>query len=796
MFGYQIRHITNYLKRNKLTSFVNLLGLMVGFAIFLILGLYIKYETSYDTCYAQTKETYRLIVTTTPPHGDKWTGRGIPAPLRAEIQNQIPEAVSVGRLFRSSEEVFQYQDKVFEEAEAYYADQDMIDILDIRLIKQNKEFPLEPASSMIMSESTARRYFGNDDPLGKIIRLPWGNIEVSGIYKDLPGNIHARPDLMISYESPWWIKLYNDDKWNFFWLSYYMTIQPGSDPGLIARKITRIFETVDDPTNDASKKEIELQAISDIHFGNIIPNEPNTSDIRVIKALKGIAFFILIIVLINYINLSSAQILERSTQVSVRKVLGISRMRIIANFTSEATLFQLTALLLAFIVVYSFIPAINTFLNCQLSFALFSMRDWGLFILLLLSSIAITVSYPVIIMLSFDPVTCLKGKFMPSSHSAIIRKGLIGFQFFISFALIFGTLIFFRQSDYLIHKDIGMQTGNMLVIKSGHANWNSFPAKKKLFKTETETHPGVYAVSNSNSIPGIGSYIDFLRNINDGDEKLTNFSIFDTDYDFIKTMGIQMIAGRELSEEYGTDAEGAIISRNGLKELGFSSAEEALGQRLISDFDKREMEIVGICEDFKLSNLNGRGYPYLIRILENQNRFITIRYLPGYDGEIVRMAKDKWKLVFNDIPFRYFYLDENYRAVYASEVFQTRLITLFSILAVILAALGLFGMTYFIVIKREKEFSIRKVNGAAVYDVFALVSKDFIKLIIMSSLLAIPLSWWLSQLWLGNYANHIEMNWWYCLIPFSLLGMVTLFTISYHTLKTARVNPAKLLRNE
>jgi putative ABC transport system permease protein len=385
---------------------------------------------------------------------------------------------------------------------------------------------------------------------------------------------------------------------------------------------------------------------------------------------------------------------------------------------------------------------------------------------------------------------------MPSSHSAIIRKTLISFQFFVSFALIFGTLIFYKQSDYLIHKDIGMNTRNMLVIKSGHADWNSFPSQKKLFKAEMEKHPGVLSLTNSNSVPGIRSYVDFLKNTDDGDEMLTNFSIFDTDYDFVKTMGIKMIAGRELSEDHSTDTDGAIITRSALNTLGFNLPQDALNQRLISDFDKREMEVVGICEDFKLSNLSSRGYPYLIRILENQNRFITIRYLPEYEDEVIRLAREKWGLAFNGLPFRYFFLDQNYRTVYANEVFQTKLISIFSILAVILAALGLFGMTYFIILKREREFCIRKVNGALIKDVFLLVTKGFIHLIAIASLLSMPLAWWLALRWMENYPTHIVISWWYFFIPFLILAIITLLTISYHTIRTAEVNPARLLRNE
>ncbi|MDA3930740.1 MAG: ABC transporter permease [Prolixibacteraceae bacterium] len=796
MTTFKFKHIANYLKRNKLSSFVNILGLSVGFTVFLLLGLYIKHETSFDRFYKDTDRTYRCVTTISQSEGASWHGSSMPPPMKAEIESQIPELENVARIYQSSEEVFEYENKVFEEEEAFYADQNIVDILDLQIIEKNKDKPLNVASSIIVSESTAKRYFGNNTPLGKMINLPWGILEVSGVYKDLPKNMHIRPELIISFDSPWWIKLYNEEKWDFYWLRYYFKVKQGGDPQLIAHKLTTIINEHQKAGNEQTKTEISLQPISDIYLGGKIPGERNVGDIRIIKALKGISFFLLLIVLINYINLASAQILERSAQVSIRKVLGISKFEIIKNFTLEAGLMQLLALTIAFISILMLVPTVNNLLGCSLSFSLFSLNDKLLFGFLLLATLLISVLYPIIIMFSFDPVSCLKGKFMPSSHSAMIRKGLIGFQYFISFAMIFGTLVFYRQSNLLINKDIGIDTRNMLVIRTNHADWNSFPANKKLFKDEMNLHSQVLLISNSNAIPGFTSYIDWLKTMNNDEEKTASFSIFDTDYDFTKTMGLKVIAGRELSPEYSTDINAGLISRSGLKVLGFNSPEEAIGKEVNIDFTNEKYFITGVIENFQLNNLNKNTYPSFIRINENQNRFISIRYNSEDEKELIQLAEENWKLAFGDLPFRYFFLDENYRAVYKNEVFQTKIITVFTLIAVVLAALGLFGMTYFIVIKREKEFSIRKVNGAEIVDIFLLVSKGFIALIGISSAIALPVAWFISVMWLNNYPIKIDISWWYYFIPFSILGMVTLVTISYHILKTAWVNPAQLLRNE
>ena len=796
MLKLQFSHIINYLKRNKLTGFVNLFGLSTGFTFFILLALYVKYETSFDNFYHDAKTTYRLTIKSTPSDGEPWTGRSLPPPLKAQIEARLPEVESIARLYQSSEEVFQYDDQVFEEENTYFADQEIINMFDLELISKNKEKPLEAPSSVIISQSVANKYFGINNPLGKIVKLPWGDLEITAIYKDLPGNMHVRPVIIISFDSPWWIKLYNEENWDLFFLRYYLKVKSGSNPGLVAQNITAILEEVKAPDQANSKQIVELQAIKDIHLGGKIPDEPNTREMRIIRALEGIALFILIIVLINYINLASAQVLDRSSQVSIRKVLGISKFGIIKNFALESGLLQAAALAIAFCAVILIIPQVNNLLGCKLSLKIFSLTEWLMFGSVVITTVTISVIYPVLIMFTFKPVSCLKGYHLPAYQNTWIRKGLIGFQFFISFVLIFGTLIFYKQSKYLINKDIGINTRNMLVIRTSHANWNSFPVKKELFKEEMKASQPTVSITNSNAIPGFPSFIDWISTTSDGEKKTAYFSLFDTDYDFVKTMGLKIIAGRELSREYGTDINSAIITRKGLNDLGYQTPDEALGKEVLRDFTQQTYTIVGVADNFSLMNTGRTSYPPFISILENQNRFLCLRYNGNNDRELVNITREKWKIAFGDLPFRYFFLDENYKAIYSNEVFQTKIILLFSILAVILAAMGLFGIAYFTIVKREKEFSIRKVNGAVVRDVFILVSKGFIKLIAVSSLLAIPLTWWLSLRWLGNYSNRIEITWWYCLIPFCLLGMVTLITISYHTFKTARVNPVRLLRHE
>jgi putative ABC transport system permease protein len=796
MYNIKIGHLINYLKRNKLTSAVNIFGLTVGISLFLLLTLYTKYETSYDTSNKNAERVYSLIRYDQPVDGEAFVWRVLPPPLKPLIESRIPDIESVSRLYQSQEEVFKYKDNVYEEEMAFYADQAIIDILDIELIEKSQDEPLASASSIIISESVAKRYFGNEHALGKTISLHWGDLQVTAVYKDLTKNRHVRPELIIAFDSPWWIKVHNENNWDLCFLNYYVKTNQVASPELLARKITNIYNEGVDAVKRTNKEHIELQAICDIHLGGIVAREKNAGDIRIINAIRGISYLILLIVLINFTNLASAQILERSSQVCIRKVLGISKFGIIKSFTAEVGIIQFSSLIIAFCIVKLLMPLVNVFLDVELSFALFSLNNWLLFAFIILLSISVSVLYPVLSMRSFEPVSSLKGKFVPSTKGAVIRKVLIGFQFFISFALIFGTLVFYRQSQYLINKDIGIDTHNMLIIKTSQADWNSFGAKKELFKSEMKTSPLVHSITNSNAIPGFRSFVDWISTTKQDSENTAYFSLFDTDHDFIQTMGLKIIAGHALSKKYGNHENSAVISREGLDELGFTSPEEAIGKEVIRDFLKRKYVIVGVVEDFKISNLGKKPYPPFISIMENQNRFLSIRYQSENETELVKLAEEKWKIAFGDLPFRYFFLDENYRAVYSNEVFQTKIISILSIIAVILAALGLFGMTHFTVLKREKEFTIRKINGAIISDVFLLVAKGFIVLITIASLFALPLSWWLSNGWLNKYAVRIDISWWYYFIPMGILVLVTIVTISYHTLKAAWVNPANILRNE
>lgn len=759
--------------------------------------MYVKYEISFDGFYKDSNKVFRVIASYSPPNGEAWSGSVTPPPMAKSIRNSFPEVESVGRLLTAGASVYHYKEKYFEEDNAFFTEPEILGILDIQLITGDNKDILKAPQTMIVSETIAKKIFGNENPVGKVMTRNRQDFEITGIFKDYPRNSHIQPNVLMSYSTPNWILNEHDDSWNMFWVSTYVKLYESSSKVSLKAKLTKLIESNKTPDMAQNKHTIELQAVPDIHLRSTLKADQMAGgNMLVIRLLGGIALLILIIGLINHANTATAQIFDRLPQIGIKKILGSSFGRLIAEFIWETFIIYFAALFLSLIAVYMVLPMINNFLDANLGFYFLGLREYLTGLAIVILCILLSSLYPTLLMLSIQPVKILKAKVLNTSSGLRMRKSLIGFQYFISFSLIFFTLIIYKQTQLLIKNDLGISTSGILVIKADESDWNSFPSQMNAFKGEILKLPEVIGVTRSNALPGLGSYNDGIKSDNEGKTYKSNFNCFDADEDFIKTMGLKILAGRDFYPGTKNNNNDYILTLEGTRILGFDSPQDAIGKEITRDYGNVKVRIVGVVNDFKLTNKSPTSFPSAINVFDHSSRFIAIKFSNANYANIQKRVKQIWQNNFGDQIFRNFFLTDAYKEVYNKEVFQSKLFSSFALLSILISALGLFGLAHFTIVKREKEFSIRKVNGAKVKDIFDLVFFSFFKLILAATLISIPIMWWLSSYWLNNYRERINIEWWFFFIPFILLSLVTLLTISYHTLKTAWINPVELLKNK
>ena len=529
-----------FLKRNKLNNLINLIGLIIGFSASLILFMYIKYENNFDGFYPDSKRVFRVIAAYSSPQGEPWSGSATPPPMAKEIRVSVPEVESVGRLLSAGNSVFHYEDKYLEETNVYYSEPEILEILDIQLLAGDKKNILKAPQIVIISETFSNKIFGDKNPLGKTLLRNKQNLEITGVFKDYPKNSHIHPEVLMSYTTPNWILNEHDNSWNMFWLYTYVKLNNPSSKGMLEVKLTKMLEANKTSDMAQNKHSITLQAVPDIHLRSTLKSDQMVGgNQRVIGVLRGIALLILIIAIINLVNTTSANIIDRSPQVGVKKILGSGYLRLISEFIWELSVIYVIALLFSLSIIHLLLPNINGFLDSNIGFYNLSLNEYligiGIFILCILASTI----YPALIMLSLQPVKTLKGKALSSTYGLKIRKTLIGSQYFISFSLIFLTLVIYKQTQLLIKNDLGISTSGIMVVKGDEADWNSFPSQVDAFKNDARQIPGITNVTRSNALPGLRSYTDGISTFNKGMTYKINFNVFDTDEDFIETMGLK-----------------------------------------------------------------------------------------------------------------------------------------------------------------------------------------------------------------------------------------------------------------
>ncbi len=809
--------ISNYFKiawRNlmkyKFISLINLFGLTVGLTCCLLITTYIVNELSYDRYNKNVENIYRVTRSFNNSEGIVSLNLStVSPPFGYYFPTDFPEIKKMTRLLNNGTTPLKYKDKLFNE-QVYFADENLFDVFTLDVIQGNPKTALAGPFSVMLSEETAKRYFGNEDPMNKILRANnQFDIKVTGVYKGFPANAHIHPVMLVSFNTLKDQAVYGEDNLRTNWgnnsFFTYILLPEHYDPNrMIARFpafVDRRMDHKDYNGNLPSKfTKLGLQKLSDIHLKSHTDYEaePN-GDISRVYIFSVIALFILIIACINYMNLSTARSALRAREIGIRKVVGARRKEIIFQFLSESVLISWTAILISFILLYLTLPWLNSVSGQVLSIHL--LIKWQILIPVLITPFVVGVLaglYPALFMSSFQPVKTLKGLLKAGSGNISFRKVLVVAQFTISIVLIITTVIVFQQLRYMQETSLGYNKEHIVTLPY----YNDINTAYESFRNELLQNPMIRNAARSSRIP-TGRLLDAMGAstlVGDSMRPVTaDIKFVVTDYDFIPTYGIPILSGRNFNRSYGTDTSGFILNEAAVRAIGWKSPGEAVGRNF--KYGRYTGKVIGVVGDFHFESLRQKIVPIVLMnpaITSTQSYFNNLSVKvsgKNINGEVATIEK-AWRKYLPEIPYQYSFLDERFASLYESEQKQGTIFTVFACIAIFIASLGLFGLSAFAITQRIKEIGIRKVLGARVDSIVTLLSGDFLKLVLISAIIAFPLAWYAMSQWLEDFAYRIAIHWWVFVLSALAAILVALTTISFHAIKAAVSNPVNSLRSE
>jgi putative ABC transport system permease protein len=660
--------------------------------------------------------------------------------------------------------------------------------------------------NVVLTRTTAKKYFGTVDAAGKTIRINNSDFIVSGVLADIPEHFH----LDINYLMPLSAAGLNPERmksWGWQQFYTYVRLKPSANLQAFERKFK----------SDA-KKQLELsrgnsdlsytaflQPLHNIHLysADFIYDNAIRGNITYIKGLTIIAVFLLLIACFNFINLATARSMRRAKEIGVRKVIGAAKKQLIAQFIIETIVLSVAAVLIATVVTIALLPALNNFTSKAISFTPYSDPVFMLFLFVAATIVGFLAGiYPAFVMSAFQPIKVLKGLRLPNFHgsTALLRQGLVVLQFTLSAMLIISTLIVYQQINYLHKKDLGFDKEQVIYFSALDTVGNNADA----FKTELLRSPGVVSATAGYGLPGDAFAGDGIRIPGKFDNKTIGTSLFVVDYDYIRTLGLHLVAGRDFAKDHPTDAESAfIINETAIKEFGFDTPEKALGQRI--HWDKwvtdslhpvKEGEVIGVIKDFHYKSLYEKVSPAVLIIYPPIVAKVAVKVKTADLNKTIVDIKNTWSKFSPAVPLDYNFIDENFDKMYKADEKLGGLLWIFTAIAIFVGCLGLFGLIALSAEQRVKEIGIRKVLGASAGNIIALLSKNFIQLIVVSLLIASPVAWWVMNKWLEDFAYKININWEVFMLAGAAALVVAMLTLSFQAIKAAIANPVTSLRSE
>lgn len=796
--------------RHKVFSSINIMGLAIGIAASTLLLGYVSSELSYDDFHSNKESIYRIRFDSYKSdvlESSSAIGYYGAAPA---IKESFPEVVNYVRLHRA-DGMYTYHSKngqfvSYHEKKAFYSDSTIFSVFDFELIEGNKSKVLRSLNSLVISESAAKKYFGQENPIGKTISLTteWegGDYLVEGVFRDVPDNSHIKFDFLITIEGLLHNKQFKDGAW-YWWNFYtYLVLQPDVTPGDLEQNFSSVIEPYlgNELRRTDRMEKFTLQRLSDIHLHSNLTSEIEVNgNYKTISALLIVSFIIIGIAWLNYINLSTAKATERAREVGVRKLLGSNRRRLIIQFLVESAAIISIASILAVIIVFSTLPFFDQLIGRSLVISITNQISfWATVIGIMVIGTFLSGLYPAFQLSSFKPVNALKGKVLQSNSKLNIRKLLVVSQFSASALLVVATLTIFKQLQFMRTHDLGMNIKQKVVVRAPKIiKGESYINEMDYFKNKLKTNSQVISVSASSEVPGKEIFWSNEFRMQGEPESVRKIvNILAVDEDFIPTFNMTLLAGQNFSKDRASDFGSAtIINESALKALGLSTPEIAINQELTVGTSAPK-KIIGVIKDFHQQSLKKHNRPTIIDYIPWRQDYLTIS-VTGHDlSNTITSIKSIYQDAFPNNAFEYFFLDDQFNLQYQTEEREWKLFILFAFLSVIVASMGLFGLSSFLTIQRGKEIAVRKVLGASVATITFLLSKDFIKLVLLALLLTVPISWFLMKQWLMGFAYHIDVPLYGFVLSAVLMVLIALLTISFQTVKAAFTNPVESLKNE
>ena len=789
--------IRNFLKR-KTFSLINILGLSMGMAACFLILHWAKFELSYDTFHPNLENIYRLRG---GARADSSAASG------AAVKEAFPEVLDYVKFIRAgSRGVYSFGDIHIRQENCYTTTNSLLDIFSFKILQGDNKTALAEPNAIIITESIAKAYFGEENPIGKALTYN-GQVDykITAVMADVPPNSSIPFDILLSW--PTVTQRYGErinTDWILWGIHHYLLLKPGTNIETLQAKLDTF---VKEKQNEINRPEsfwemYHLQPLKNIHLGSafVYEMQENGSG-QAVNLLMLIALLIVVIAWGNYINLSTARSVERSKEVGVRKVAGANRRQLLWQFLLEALLMNAAALGMALVVTEIALPAFNRFAGTPDSLLIWQdVRFWGALAAVLMAGSLLSGLYPALILSSFDPLTTIKQSRTPASRGHRLRKGLVVFQFMLSAVLIAASLTVYQQIRYMANADLGVDIDSTLVLKRPTAlrdkTREEYESRIEAFKTELSRVPGVEKISRSTYVPG-----EDVGAINEGQKAdlpidatidVYEIQVDDTYFDMYQ---LKFLAGRKFSREHPTDSQAVILNETARRLLQYDSPENAINTKFIY-ITEHTLEVIGVVDDWHQESLKQSFEPMVFIYRPANNGYYSLKLQTREPQKLLDAVNRLWDKFYPGNPIDYFFLNERYERLYTSDRQFLEMFGLFALLAIFVACLGLFGLSLFNAAQRTKEIGIRKVLGASLRGILGLLLKDFTRLIVLANLAALPLFYLYSNNWLNRYPFRIAISWWFFCIPVVVTFLIAALVVLYHSLKAATADPVKALRYE
>lgn len=809
--------LKNYLKiayrnllRSKAFSAINIVGLAFGLATCLMIGLFVLDELSFDRFHEKADRIVRVTFRANMS-GNKIEEANVMPPTARTLQREYPEVLEATRLRQGMAFVLEKDHKVFKENGVAFVDSNFLQVFTFPLVQGNPKTALFRPNTLVISQKMAQKYFGHEDPIGKTLTSKNYDevLEVTGVMADMPTHSHLHFDFLVAMAG---LDEAQVDSWMLSGFYTYLVLPEQYNYRQLQAKLPQLVDKYFGPgikktfgmnmskfKQEGNELGLFLQPLTDIHLHSHFEYDLAPSgDVRYIYIFGAIALFMLLIACINFMNLSTAGASKRAREVGIRKVMGSEKSTLIGQFLLESILLTAVALILAVVIVVLALPFFNTLADKNLTLS-FTQVPWLLPGLLLLGLVVgvLAGSYPAFFLSSFKPITVLKGgtqiNLARGRRSIGLRGALVVVQFCVSIILIVGTTVVYQQLRFIQNARLGYDKEHVLMLQETHRLGQNEPLLKKQLLQDSR----VVSATISGYVPAGPSLNNNFMGY--GDDRTTEYIkgiCYRVDEDYVPTLGMKMVSGRNFSPEFGTDSSAMIVNETTAKQMGWGK--DAVGHTITkpsNDGTQDTYHIIGVVQDFNFKSLHERIGPLMMILGDNRGAMLVkvkTRDIPA----LLQSIEKQWNTLAVDEPMLYSFLEENFNATYRAEQKTGQILGLFAGLTIFVACLGLFGLATFTAEQRTKEIGVRKVLGASVSSVVALLSKDFLKLVAISIVIASPIAWYAMNLWLQDFAYKIDISWW----VFALAGLlaigIALFTVSFQSVRAALRNPVESLRSE